>query len=91
MRPERSPPSARAAAFEYLSDGEVTLDMPFAGDAPPECGHRYTAEVVHAWATVLQSVKWTAERIDQLEERLSPGAVCPTNDLVTGAATAHRR
>ncbi|WP_235003250.1 alpha/beta hydrolase [Blastococcus haudaquaticus] len=49
---------------------QVTLDMPFAADAPPGHGHHYSAEAVDSWVTVLRPIGWTDADSDRLEHHL---------------------
>jgi uncharacterized membrane protein len=49
---------------------QVTLDMPFAVEVPEGHGHRYTAESVDAWATLLRPEGWTDEKADRLRALL---------------------
>lgn len=50
----------------FLTFWQVTLDMPPAVAVPEGHGHRYTGEVVDAWATVLQVPDLTPEQATAL-------------------------
>jgi uncharacterized membrane protein len=52
----------------FISFWQVTADLPFATEVPGGHGHKYTAEYVDAWATVLQPPGWTEAKAAQLRE-----------------------
>jgi hypothetical protein len=45
---------------------QVTADLPMAGGVPSGHGHKYNAEHVDAWETILQPAGWTADKADRL-------------------------
>ncbi|MGQ0577089.1 MAG: alpha/beta hydrolase [Pseudonocardia sp.] len=59
----------------FVTFWQVTLDMPTAVDVPEGHGHRYTGEVVDAWATVLRTPELAPETARRLLAAVhEPGA-----------------
>jgi uncharacterized membrane protein len=52
----------------FVTFWQVTADLPFATEVPGGHGHKYTAEYVDAWATVLQPADWTEAKAARLRE-----------------------
>jgi uncharacterized membrane protein len=55
----------------FVTFWQVTADLPFATEVPGGHGHKYTAEYVDAWATVLQPPGWTEAKAARLREIVS--------------------
>lgn len=53
-----------------VSFWQVTLDMPFAGEAPSGHGHDFAGEAADAWRLVLEPEDWTDDEVRRLEEAL---------------------
>jgi uncharacterized membrane protein len=53
-----------------VSFWQVTLDMPFAGEAPSGHGHNFAGEAADAWRVVLEPAGWTDDEVRRLEEAL---------------------
>ena len=52
----------------FVTFWQVTADLPVALNVPAGHGHRYGAEYVDAWATVLQPDNWTSSKAAQLRQ-----------------------
>ncbi|MFL6130343.1 MAG: alpha/beta hydrolase [Mycobacteriales bacterium] len=50
----------------FVTFWQVTADLPLATGVPAGHGHKYTAEYVDAWASVLRPPGWTTEKADRL-------------------------
>jgi uncharacterized membrane protein len=57
--------------FPFVTFWQVTLDMPFAVEVPDGHGHRYAAESVAAWATVLRPPDWTDADADRVRAAIA--------------------
>ena len=58
----------------FVTFWQVTADLPLATGVPAGHGHKYTAEYVDAWATVLRAGGWTTEKADRLRQIIELGS-----------------
>ena len=52
----------------FVTFWQVTADLPLAAGMPAGHGHKYSAEYVDAWASILRPPDWTTAKADRLRQ-----------------------
>ncbi|WP_320776411.1 alpha/beta hydrolase [Streptomyces sp. CRN 30] len=59
--------------FPFVTFWQVTADLPFATEVPEGHGHKYTAEYVDGWNTVMRPAGITTQQLEELKKTVAAG------------------